>query len=75
MKETGRSRETITIEEVVYKKERIKHFNREGSEYWAEVDIPDLVEKQVEVDRIHYVCDTCNEAKTVDEPVSGEAQV
>ncbi len=73
MKETGRTRGKTTIEEVVYKKERIKHFNREGSEYWAEVNIPDLVEKEVEVDRIDYLCDQCNEKKTVEEPI-GQAE-
>lgn len=70
MKETGRSRETATVEEVIYVKERIKHFNREGSEYWAEVDIPDLVEKQVEMEHIKYFCEECNEEKTVEEQIS-----
>lgn len=70
MKEIGRSRETATVEEVVYVKERIKHFNREGSEYWADVNIPDLVEKQVEIDRIKFFCEECNEEKIVDEQIS-----
>lgn len=67
MKETGRSREKAMVEVVVYVKERIKHFNREGSEYWADVNIPDLVEKEVDIDRITYFCAQCNEEKTLDE--------
>lgn len=70
MQETSRSRETTTVEEVIYVKERIKHFNREGSEYWADVNIPDLIEKQVEVNRITYFCSQCNEEKSVDEPIA-----
>lgn len=69
MDEVERSRDTTTIEEVVYAKERIKHFDRNGSEYWAEVSVPELVEKQVEVERIRYLCPECNENKTVEEPV------
>ncbi len=66
MDEKGRSRKTVTVEEIVYVKERIKHFNREGSEYWDEISIPDLVEKQVEIDRIEYLCPHCSETKSVD---------
>lgn len=69
MTEKGRSRETKTVEEIVYVKERIKHFNREGSEYWAEIDVPDLVEKQVEVERVNFVCAQCGEEKTIEERV------
>ncbi len=70
MEETGRSRETTTIEEVVYVKERIKHFNREGSEYWADMKIPDLVEKEVEIEHIQYCCPQCNEEKTINEQLT-----
>jgi hypothetical protein len=69
MNETGRNRIRITVEEVVYRKERIKHFDREGCEFWAEVDVPDLVEKEVDAERIDYVCPTCNENKTVEERI------
>lgn len=70
MKEAKRSRVTATVEEVVYVQERIKHFDRNGSEYWAEMKIPDLIEKQVEVDRVIYTCEACNEQKTVDKELS-----
>ena len=70
MEEGSRSRETVKVEEVVYVKERIKHFNREGSEYWDEISVPDLVVKEVEVDRVEYLCPQCSETKSVDTPVS-----
>lgn len=69
MTETGRVRSSVKIEEIVYKKERIKHFDREGSEYWAEIEVPDLVEKEVDVDRINYTCHECTENKTVEKRI------
>jgi ribosomal protein L24 len=66
MVETNRSNETITVEEVVYVKEKIKHFDREGSEYWAETNIPDIIEKKVNIVRVTYFCEQCNETKTED---------
>lgn len=47
---------TETVEEVVYVKQRIKHFNREGSEYWDEVSVPDLVEREVTRCCVEWVC-------------------
>lgn len=67
MQERSRTRSKETVEEVVYTKQKIKHFNREGSEFWAETSIPDLVEKTVEFDNIEYECVACNESKTVKE--------
>lgn len=65
MREVSRRRISETTEEVVYVRQRIKHFTREGSEFWAEVDIPDLIEKTVEVDIVEYRCDNCQETATV----------
>ena len=69
MSEVSRKRISETIEEVVYNKQKIKHFDRNGSEYWAEVSVPDIHEKQVEVDRIEYRCDQCNETKMINEEI------
>lgn len=50
---------TEVIEEVVYRKERIKHFNREGSEYWDEVSVPTLEERVVTRTRPLVRCAAC----------------
>jgi hypothetical protein len=54
-----------TIEDVAYQKERIKHFDREGSEFWAEIDVPIIVEREVVVEIIEFRCDICGEIKVV----------
>ena len=69
MQESGRKRFKDTLEEVVYVKQKIKHFDRNGSEYWAEIDIPDVLEREAEVDRIEYHCEQCNETKVITEEV------
>jgi uncharacterized UBP type Zn finger protein len=69
MKQAGVTRTCRTVEEVVYVKERIKHFNREGSEYWAEVSVPDIVESTQDINRIEYFCGQCDESKVVEEEV------
>ncbi|TVR99176.1 MAG: hypothetical protein EA406_04200 [Rhodospirillales bacterium] len=58
---TERSRQRLhqRIEQVVYIKQRIKHFNREGSEFWTDMEIPDLVETDVEVDEFEVACGAC----------------
>ena len=73
MEQVRRVRTRKTVEEVVYVKERIKHFNREGSEYWAEVEVPDIVEKEVELDSVEYKCKECGETKVVDEETTDTA--
>ncbi|MFQ5511460.1 MAG: hypothetical protein ACE5EO_06380 [Candidatus Krumholzibacteriia bacterium] len=73
MKQVGLTRTSRTVEEVVYVKERIKHFNREGSEYWAEVNVPDIVEKTQEMNRIEYSCDECGESAVVEEEAAKKA--
>ena len=64
--------EEETIEEVVYQKERIKHFDREGSEFWAEIEVPNIIEHSAEVEVISYRCDTCGETRIVQLPKDGE---
>lgn len=54
---------TETIEEVVYVKQRIKHFNREGSEYWDDVSVPDLVEREVTRQFAEWRCSKCGEKR------------
>ena len=55
------------VEDVVYTKQKIKHFNREGSEFWKEVEMPDFVECEVEVDLVEYVCEGCQKRHQVRE--------
>ena len=43
-----------TIEDILYQKERIKHFDREGSEFWAEVSVPTIVEREVETEVLEF---------------------
>jgi hypothetical protein len=64
------SRKTIseTSEDVVYRRERIKHFDREGSEFWTEIDVPDLIERKFEIDLVVLQCSTCAELMTLREP-------
>ena len=69
MREHARSRHKEIIEDVVYTKQKIKHFDRNGSEYWAETNIPDLVEKTVEFDKVEYICEPCDERQTVKEEI------
>jgi hypothetical protein len=73
MNEVSRTRIRKTVEEVVYVKERIKHFDREGSEYWAEVKVPDVVEKELDVIRIAYSCIECGESKVIEEEIKKTA--
>ena len=72
VREVSRTRSTSIVENVIYRKERIKHFNREGSEFWTEIKIPDIEEKRVEMERIEYHCDECGENKTLEEEVKAE---
>lgn len=67
MREESRTRHRETVEEVVYTVQKIKHFDRHGSEFWAETNIPDLVEKVVEYDQVQFLCDACGEEKLVRE--------
>jgi len=65
MREVAQRTLTEIEEEVVYRKQKIKHFNREGSEYWAEVEVPDLVEKKVSYAIVDYRCDQCGAAASI----------
>jgi len=65
LSERGRRHAREHLEEVVYVKQRIKHFDREGSEYWTEMEIPDLVETDVEVDELELACGACGNLQRV----------
>lgn len=67
IEERDRRQVVESVEEVVYVKQRIKHFDREGSEFWAEVDIPDIIERQVEKTRITYACLRCGKTTEIDD--------
>jgi len=64
-KEVSRRSVQEHVEDVVYQKERIKHFDREGSEFWAEIDVPTIVEREVAIEIIEFRCDVCGETKVV----------
>jgi hypothetical protein len=65
MQEVSRQSVQETIEDVIYQKERIKHFDREGSEFWTEIDVPIIAERETTVEIIEYRCCLCGDVKTV----------
>jgi hypothetical protein len=73
-REVTRKRVRETIEEVVYKIQKIKKFNREGAENMETVKIPEFVERPTDVDVVEYVCDECGWADSVRETVAEHAQ-
>jgi|TARA_B100001964_G_scaffold241184_1_gene312905 hypothetical protein len=75
MNESSRSRTIERVEEVVYTKQKIKHFDRNGSEFWQETNVPDLVEKEVKLDSVVYVCAICGETQTVTEELTEPSNV
>ena len=58
-REVSRTRVRDTVEDVRYVKQMVKHFNREGSEFYKEMAMPEFVEREVEFDRVEYRCDQC----------------
>jgi hypothetical protein len=60
VREVSRKRIRETVEEVVYVIQKIKKFNREGAENMETAKVPEFVEREVEVDLVHLVCDQCN---------------
>lgn len=65
MREVARRRVRETVEDAVYVEQKIKHFNREGSEFWKVVKVPEFVKREVESDLVEYVCEACNETRHV----------
>jgi len=65
LREISRKRFVETVEDVAYVKRRIKQFTREGAEHWGEIEIPEVVERKVQLEEIEYVCDQCDERKTI----------
>jgi hypothetical protein len=59
MREVAQTRERISEEVVVYRPQRIKHFDREGSEYWAEVKMPDIELRDCNYAVVDWRCDAC----------------
>jgi len=59
MREDSRQRIRETVEDVVYVVQTIKKFNREGAENLEQIRIPEFVPRDVEVDIVNLVCDTC----------------
>jgi len=74
VRETSRNRIREVVEEVVYKIQKIKKFNREGAENMETVKIPEFVEHQVELDVVQYACAQCDWSETVREKVMEHAQ-
>jgi len=65
-----RSRETRTEvrESVIYNKQKIKHFDREGSEFWTEISVPDLVEETSYLNVLTLICSDCGTLTEITEP-------
>src|SRR5947209_6093214 len=65
------------VEDVVYKIQRIKKFNREGAETMETVKIPEFVEREVDVEIIDYVCDECGTTHTIRtaQPAAPDARI
>jgi hypothetical protein len=70
-RETSRKRVKEAVEDVVYKKERIKHFDREGSEFWTEIEVPDIVVRELDVEVVEYRCDQCGENDVIRRCIEG----
>jgi uncharacterized UBP type Zn finger protein len=69
LREVARKRIRETVEDVVYVIQKIKKFNREGSENMETVKVPEFVEREFEMDVVEYVCDQCGTTQTVREEV------
>jgi hypothetical protein len=65
LRETSRRRVRELVEDVIYKIQRIKKFNREGSETMETVKIPEFVEHEVDVEIVDYACDECGTTHTI----------
>ena len=67
LREVARERVREIVEDVVYRIQKIKKFNREGAENLETVKIPEFVEREVEVDLVQYACDQCGTTVTARE--------
>jgi hypothetical protein len=63
MQAAGSRDETVDEEVVVYRTQRIKHFDREGCEYWAEVRMPDIEIRKVACRVTTYSCPNCGASR------------
>ena len=70
-REVSSKRVREAVEDVVYKKERIKHFDREGSEFWTEIEVPDIVVRELDIEVVEYRCDECGEIDVIRRSVEG----
>jgi hypothetical protein len=59
LREVARLPREETVEEVVHVRRRVKQFNREGSEHWTEMEVPEFIERIVRFVEVSYRCDTC----------------
>lgn len=59
--EVSRRRVRETIEDVVYVEQKIKKFNREGSENMETIRVPEFEERTVDVDLVEYRCESCGQ--------------
>jgi hypothetical protein len=65
--EVSRQQVRETIEDVIYVEQKIKKFNREGSENMETIRIPEFEEREVCVDLVEYQCAGCGWKQTVRE--------
>jgi hypothetical protein len=73
LRELSREQTREVVEDVVYKVQKIKKFNREGAENMETVKIPEFVEREVEVALVHYGCDQCHWTTTIRESAAAPA--
>jgi hypothetical protein len=73
LREVSRDRVLETVEDVVYKIQKIKKFNREGSENMETIKVPEFIERQVEVELVRYACDQCGSTEVVRETPTSRA--
>ncbi len=67
LRPVSRERHTEIVEDVIYVEQKIKKFDREGSERIELAKMPEFVEREVEFFRVTYRCDACGHCEPVRE--------
>jgi hypothetical protein len=72
LREISRERATEVIEEVIYVEQKIKKFDREGSETIELAKMPEFVEREIEYHMVTFGCDACGHRSVIrDEYAAG----
>ena len=67
MREVSRKRVSEVIEEVIYVEQKIKKFDREGSETIELARMPEFVEREIEYHAVTFGCDACGHREVIRE--------